>query len=117
MSLHAQLHRPDTQWEPITVHICGINKINLVQFKMINFFRTIIYRAQSDNATVSRQTGFFFNHLLTVFKALICYFIQGAPVSSLGSFHLKCLLDASLALCVDGRCPYVGPTGWYPEYW
>lgn len=38
----AQLHLPDTQWKPITIHICGINKINSVQLNLINFLRTVI---------------------------------------------------------------------------
>lgn len=51
MSSHAQLHLPDTQWERITVHIYGINKINSMQFNLIDFSGTIFTRLK---ATVSR---------------------------------------------------------------
>ena len=51
MSSHAQLHLPDTQWEHITVHICGINKVNSMQFNLIDFSGTIF---TSLKATVSR---------------------------------------------------------------
>lgn len=64
----------------------------------------------------SVKTNRTFHYLLTVFKAVIHDFIQGAPVSSLGRFHLKRLLDASFALHADSPCPIRALAGWCPEH-
>lgn len=64
----------------------------------------------------SVKTNKTFHHLLTVFKAVIHDFIQGAPVLSLGRFHSKGLLDASFALPADSPCPIRALAGWSPEH-
>lgn len=112
MSSHAQLHLPDTRWDPITLHICGINKISSVQFNLINFFRTITYKAQRQ--CQDKQDFCPFANSLQGSKMSSH---PGAPVASLGDFPSKCLLDASLPLYVDHHGPIQALVGSCPEHW